>query len=404
MRPRSGTFCLVTFAALALLLVGNLLAFDARAQSQGHWIDVHFHLIADKGNLESFDEAAGMALQIMDTERIQTIIVMSPPRPRENFDIESLADIVRKYGPRIVMFGGGGSLNPMLQEAGKSPEVPEGVRRRFEETAYRIIASGAKGFGEITAHHVSLSPSHGYESVPADHPLLLLLADIASQHDVPIDLHFDPVPTDVEKPSTLSSPCNPAVLKANLGGFERLLAHNRKAKIVCAHAGADPVGYFTPKLVREMLSLHSNLALSIRPTAPFPESMVHPNGAINTDGLQCCATSLTGSSSAATVLSLPRLTPARKPRAYLSRFPRYSDGAFVGYCPNSLRIWHARSAIRTPNGSTGSTINARSILEGGVAGTGLTFSCGGRAECIAPVCSSVAAIRRARRHSATHRI
>ncbi len=283
MRFRSGALCLVTFAAIVVLLGANLLAFDARAQSQGDWIDVHFHLIADKGNLEGFDEAAGTALQIMDAERIRTIIVMSPPRPRENFDIESLAAIVKKYGPRIVMFGGGGSLNPMLQEAGKSPEVSEGVRRSFEETAQRIIASGAKGFGEITAHHVSLSPSHGYESVPADHPLLLLLADIAAQHDVPIDLHFDPVPADVEKPTNLSSPRNPAVLKANLEGFERLLAHNRKTKILWAHAGADPVGYFTPRLVRELLDRHSNLALSIRPTAPFPGSMVHPKGAINDD-------------------------------------------------------------------------------------------------------------------------
>lgn len=283
MRLRSSALCLVTFAALVVLLGGNLIVFDARAQSQGDWIDVHFHLIADKGDLESFDEAARAALQIMNAERIRTIVVMSPPRPRENFDIESLADIAKKHGPRIVMFGGGGTLNPMLQEAGRSPEVTEGVRRRFEETAQRIIASGAKGFGEITAHHVSLSPSHGYESVPADHPLFLLLADIAAQHDVPIDLHFDPVPANVQKPPGLSSPQNPAVLKANLAGFERLLAHNRKAKIVWAHAGADPVGYFTPKLVRELLGRHPNLALSVRPTAPFPGSMVHPKGAINDD-------------------------------------------------------------------------------------------------------------------------
>lgn len=271
----------IIFAALILFVGGNLFTLDARAQSQGDWIDVHFHLIADKGDLESFDEAAQRTLQIMDAERIQTIVIMSPPRPNANFDIESLADVVKKYGPRIVMFGGGGSLNPMLQEAGKSPVVAEEVRRRFEETAQRIIASGAKGFGEIAAHHVSLSPSHGYESVPADHPLLLLLADIAAQHDVPIDLHFDPIPDDVEKPSSLSSPQNPAVLKANLVGFERLLAHNRKTKIMWAHAGADPVGYFTPKLVRELLGRHSNLALSIRPTAPFPGSMVHPKGAVN---------------------------------------------------------------------------------------------------------------------------
>jgi hypothetical protein len=327
----SGRFCLVTFAAFVALLGGNLLAFDARAQSQGDWIDVHFHLIADKGNLESFDEAAGTALRVMDAERIRTIIVMSPPRPRENFDIESLADVAKKYGPRIVMFGGGGSLNPMLQEAGKLPVVTDEIRRRFEATAQRIIASGAKGFGEIAAHHVSLSPSHGYESVPADHPLLLLLADIAARHDVPIDLHLDPIPADVEKPTSLSSPQNPAVLKANLGGFERLLAHNRKATIVWAHAGADPVGHFTPRLVRELLGRHSNLSLSIRPTAPFPGSMVHPKGAINDDWVAVLRDFpdrfVIGSDS---FVVAKAYTGAEAPRIFEQRSDeRFSRGAFV---------------------------------------------------------------------------
>ncbi|MDP2238994.1 MAG: amidohydrolase family protein [Burkholderiales bacterium] len=283
MKLRSGAICFVTFAALAVFLVGSLMPSDSRAQSRNEWIDVHFHLVADKGDLESFDEAARMALQVMDAERIRTIIVMSPPRPRENFDIESLAAVAKKYAPRIVMLGGGGTLNPMLQEAGKSPAVTEEVRRRFEETTRGIIASGARGFGEITAHHVSLSPSHGYESVPADHPLLLLLADIAAQHDVPIDLHFDPVSADVEKPANLTSPRNPEVLKENIGGFERLLAHNRKTKIIWAHAGSDPVGHFTPKLVRELLGRHANLSLSIRPSGPFRGAMVPPKGAINDD-------------------------------------------------------------------------------------------------------------------------
>jgi hypothetical protein len=281
MKPRSRSLCLVAVAALAAMLGNNLLVSEARAQPQGDWIDVHFHLIADKGDLQGFEEAARGALQIMDAERIRTIIVMSPPRPRENFDMESLADIAKRQGTRIAMLGGGGTLNPMLQEAGKLTELPEGTRRRFEEVARHIIASGAKGFGEITAHHLSLAPSHGYESVPADHPLMLLLADIAAQHKVPIDLHFDPVAADVGKPASLSSPRNPDVLKENLGGFERLLAHNRNATIVWAHAGSDPLGHFTPKLVRALLERHANLALSIRPTAPFPGAMVPPRGSIN---------------------------------------------------------------------------------------------------------------------------
>lgn len=267
--------------AVITTLVAIFTLFSAPAQAD--WIDVHFHLLADKNDLESFDEAARTALEIMDSESIRKIIVMSPPRPRENFDVESLSEVVKKYRPRIAMLGGGGSLNPMLQRAGKSAEVADEIRSRFADTAERILAKGAIGFGEITAHHLSLSPNHAYESVPADHSLLLLLADIAAKHDVPIDLHFDPVPADEDTPSHLSSPRNPAVLKANLAGFERLLAHNRRAKIVWAHAGSDPLGNFTPRLVRELLERHPNLALSIRPTAPRPGSMVHPRGRIDAD-------------------------------------------------------------------------------------------------------------------------
>lgn len=283
MKPWLRVLGLIYFESVVTMLGGGWMVSDAHAQSQGDWIDAHFHLVADKDDLESFEEAARMALRMMGAEGIRTIIIMSPPRPQENFDIESIASVVKKYGPRIVMLGGGGTLNPMLQEAGQSPQVSEEVRRRFEETAQRIIASGAKGFGEIAAHHVSLSPSHGYESVPADHPLLLLLADIAAQHDVPIDLHFDPVPEDVEKPANLSSPKNPPVLKENLGGLARLLAHNRKAKIIWAHAGGDLVGYFTPKLAREMLERHANLSFSIRPTNSMPGAMVPPKGPINAE-------------------------------------------------------------------------------------------------------------------------
>jgi len=251
------------------------------AAGQGDWIDVHVHLFADKGALADFDEVAREALRIMDAERIRTILIMSPPRAREGPDTESLAQIVRKYRPRIAMLGGGGTLNPMLQEAGKSTEVSEGVRRTFEETAEHIIASGAKGFGELTAHHLSLAPGHAHEAVSPDHPLLRLLADIAARHDVPIDLHLDPVPSDIATPANLGAAQNPPVLKANVEGFERLLAHNRKTKIVWAHAGSDPLGYFTPKLVRELIERHANLALSIRPTSSRPGSMVLPTGDVN---------------------------------------------------------------------------------------------------------------------------
>lgn len=267
---------------LLMVIIGAVYgALPVQAQSRGDWIDVHVHLVADKGALDDFDEAARAALSIMDSNNIKKIVVMSPPRPKENFDIESLKGVMAKYGARIAVMGGGGSLNPMLQEAGHSTVVADEVRRRFEEMAEAQLAGGAKGFGEIAAHHLSLTPSHGYESVPADHPLLLLLADIAARHGVPIDLHFDPVPEDGPTPASLSSPRNPPMLKANLDGLERLLAHNRKATIMWAHAGSDPVGFFTPQLARAMLERHSNLAFSIRPLHNSPSALVNPRGGVN---------------------------------------------------------------------------------------------------------------------------
>lgn len=267
--------------ALMAILGGVCGALPVQAQSRDGWIDVHVHLIADKGAFDDFDEAARAALQIMDSNNIRKMVVMSPPRPKENFDIESLKDVMTKYAGRIVVMAGGGSLNPMLQEAGHSASVSEEVRRRFEETAEAQLAGGARGFGEIAAHHLSLTPSHGYESVPADHPLLLLLADISARHGVPIDLHFDPVPEDGPTPASLSSPRNPPMLKANLDGLERLLAHNRKTTIMWAHAGSDPVGFFIPQLAREMLGRHPNLAFSIRPLYNSPSALVNPRGGVN---------------------------------------------------------------------------------------------------------------------------
>jgi len=313
-------------AVAAFALLGALLP-HAHAQGQREWIDVHFHLVADKGDLESFDEAAAMAIRMMDAENIRTAVIMSPPRPKENFDIESISAVAKKYAPRLVMFGGGGSLNPMLQEAAHSPSVSDEVRRRFVDTAMQIVASGARGFGEVTAHHVSLSPSHSYESVPADHPLLLLLADIAAEHDMPIDLHFDPVPHDVDKPFHLTSPKNPPVLKENLGGLERLLAHNRRARIVWAHAGADPVGYFSPALARRMLEGHANLFFSIRPTLNRPDAMVQPRGPISAawiDLLHAFPDRFVIGSDTFVVPS--RYTGPEAPRIFASRSPVQMNG------------------------------------------------------------------------------
>lgn len=267
--------------AMVVIIATAWLAFPATARSQNDWIDAHVHLVADKGSLKDFDMAARAAIKVMNANKIKKMVIMSPPQPTEDFDIESLKGVMAKYGERFVIMGGGGTLNPMLQAAGDSVTVSDAMHRRFAETAEALLAAGAKGFGEIAPHYVSLVPSDSYEPVPADHPLMLLLADIAARHGVPIDLHFDPVPEDSSIPANIAARRNPPVLKANLAGFERLLAHNRQTTIVWAHAGSDPVGFFTPQLAREMLGRHANLSFSIRPFAAMHGAMVNQRGTIN---------------------------------------------------------------------------------------------------------------------------
>jgi hypothetical protein len=95
--------------------------------------------------------------------------------------------------------------------------------------------------------------------------LFLLLADLAARFDVPIDLHMEAITQDTPTPEWLrqASPNNPAILKENVTGFERLLAHNRQARIVWAHAGRDPIGQMTISLLRRLAEIHSNLYLQI---------------------------------------------------------------------------------------------------------------------------------------------
>jgi hypothetical protein len=179
----------IRFFITCVFCVSLDILFAGLAAADQRWIDVHFHVVGDKGEQGGFEEAAKRVLDIMNQSGADKIIVMSPPFVFESYDVEELLSIHNKHPSRIAIMGGGGTLNPMLQKSGHSGDVSPELKKTFEARAEKIISSGAKGFGEITAHHVSLNPKHGYESIPADHPLLLLLADIAARHNVPIDLH-----------------------------------------------------------------------------------------------------------------------------------------------------------------------------------------------------------------------
>ena len=229
------------------------------------YIDTHVHFDAKVVSDPSSEVAA--ALQEMPHENATTLIFMPGPflpDDKARFDHEAFLAAVKKNPGKLAFQGGGGTLNVMIQESVRSGDSTPAVQQRFKTRAEQILRDGAVGFGEMSSEHLSFSPSQAYETAPPDHPLFLLLADIAAAHTVPIELHLDVIPQAMPLPSGLKSPPNPPNLSENLTSFERLLTHNPRAKIVWAHAGSDGLGYRTPDLCRRLLQAHSNLYMEIK--------------------------------------------------------------------------------------------------------------------------------------------
>jgi predicted TIM-barrel fold metal-dependent hydrolase len=156
--------------------------------------------------------------------------------------------------------------------------MPESVLREFDAAAARIADAGAVAFGEMTCEHFSGLPGHPYVSAPPDHPLFLRLAEIAAERGLPIDMHMEAVPADMDMPASFRrSSVNPAKVAGNIARFERLLAHNRKASIIWVHLGWDVTGHRTVELTRALLQRNENLYMQVRPLPPAqPGQALHP--------------------------------------------------------------------------------------------------------------------------------
>lgn len=228
-------------------------------------IDTHVHL--SRNSKEILSLKLGSALSIMDEFGVVQSIVLPPPFDPGNramYGQRELSALVLTNPVRSQFVAGGESLNPMIHAISPEKVTPHHVEQ-FHKEVSAIVQAGASGFGEITAEHFSSGRgSHPYESTRPDHPLMLLLADASARHSMPIDLHMEAVPYDMEMPERRRGGENPTQLKENISAFERLLAHNRNAMIVWAHAGWDLSGERSVELMRELLSKHPNLFMSLK--------------------------------------------------------------------------------------------------------------------------------------------
>lgn len=243
------------------------------APFDGRYIDAHMHVHAHSrsGGAVSWDmeSAANAALAAMDRFGVAASLIMPPPfSPGHDaaYDFEILTEAVRKHPDRFAFLGGGGLLNPLIHAAQEPSQVTADLRRQFAGNARAILGAGARGFGEMTALHLSMNERHPFLEARPDHPLFLLLADIAARAGVPIDLHMEAVPENMDTPRRFlrRSPNNPARLGENIHSFERLLAHNRAAPIIWTHAGWNNTGHRTPALMGRLLDAHPNLFMSIK--------------------------------------------------------------------------------------------------------------------------------------------
>ena len=280
---------IVLLALAALLLYGGVLFAEDSGSSQSMgYIDVHMHLAANRQNNQGegqgkrrkkgmkaqsqpqkdYEPAAIELISMMDELGVKKVVVMPPPQAKGQkgrSTYEEFIETVERHRDRLAFAAGGDYLNPMIMAIDATDVMPP-MKKKFREMALRIIEDGAVGFGEMTALHFSFSKTHVFEQAQADHPLFLLLSDIAAEHRLPIDLHIEAVLEDQVLPTALSkiSPNNPATIKATIPGFERLLDHNPKTNIVWQHVGWDNTGHMTTVLVRRLLKAHPNLYCALK--------------------------------------------------------------------------------------------------------------------------------------------
>lgn len=284
---------LILCAAGALLL----LATSSMAQPQAParvmaltpsgapYIDAHLHIDQNR-------PAESMQLLLQSMAHLgqgKGFILTEPygPDNPERWDVDKVISAVKAYPGKLIVLGGGGTLNGMIIASYRSGDAGPEVQKKFRDKAEELLRMGIAGFGEMSTEHFSLpqSPVKDYEYAPADHPLMLLLADIAAERNVPIDLHMEAVPEDMD--SNLKTP-NPPRLHGNFAALERLLAHNPRAKLIWAHAGQDNTGFRTPELMRGLLSRHPNLYMEIKydPTALGKNPPVDASGKLKPEWLK----------------------------------------------------------------------------------------------------------------------
>ena len=233
-------------------------------------VDIHQHLAANA----DFMTAAENLISLMDSVGIDKVLLMPPPQSATastgaHYDYTALKEVVESFPAQLGLVGGGNILNEQMHASAVSGAPPsEAELDSFEADARAIAADGVAAFGEMAVLHLSYISSHPFIEIPADHPMMLRLADVAAEVGIPVDIHLELVVEPVLTASLhriyTNSGNNPDTLYPNLGAFKSLLDHNPEARIVWSHPGWDNIGHLSAARLRTMLTEHANLYLALK--------------------------------------------------------------------------------------------------------------------------------------------
>jgi predicted TIM-barrel fold metal-dependent hydrolase len=209
---------------------------DTSEKTKIHFIDVHVHLrpLSMNGVVES-----------MDTYGIDRMVNMEEPPDiffGHGSSIYGIPDLSEQNPDRFISLYSDGAVY-MLDIAARTSYTEED-QKKYTSLLENAMKSGKyRGFGEVAIRHTP-KESGADITVPANHPWMFIMSDIAARYDVPIDIHM-------EDPDAM------------LPGFERLLDYNRNTTIIWDHTGWELSGA-TPTVWRQLLIRHPNLYGSIK--------------------------------------------------------------------------------------------------------------------------------------------
>jgi len=227
-------------------------------------IDTHAHIAPDT-DFES-------VIRSLDTAGVSHIAIM----PRGGSEESDVIDFHREFPDRVIPFYGGSDIQTIFMEGSRKREVPgmkyfEGYRedwwneRLAEYMSYlesELTSAPYRGIGELRIRHYGNGPQmpekeHDYD-FPADSGFMFALADLAGRLDLPIAVHME-AECRGEFIRFLGKPA----AKDNFPMLERLLAHNRKTRIIWAHLGRA-----RPEVLDAMFDRHPNLYSDISDVMP----------------------------------------------------------------------------------------------------------------------------------------